>query len=382
MTLSHRDLAKLITLRHHLHQRPEISGQEYQTAAFILKQMQDLGADQIITGIAQTGLVAIFHGARPGPKIMFRAELDALPITEQKGPEYRSQSSGVAHLCGHDGHMVVLVALARMLARQRPKSGQVILLFQPAEETGAGAAAMLADPLFAQIQPDWGFALHNFPGLPIGHASLIPGPVNCASMGMKVTFNGATSHASEPEKARSPALSLSEIIPALLRLSQGKTHDPAFKLVTITHLNMGNPAFGITPGKAELWATLRSLDDVGMADLRTNALDVVSHSAQKNGLCADVTWHDHFAASHNNPKATTILQRAAITTGLTIGSTHLPMRASEDFGRFGSIAKTAMLFLGAGRDHPPLHAENYDFPDDLIAIGAQLFHQVIGDLTE
>ena len=377
--LTNADIAELVDLRRALHRAPELSGHEVATAARMAALMRDLGADQVLTGIGGTGVIAAFHGTAPGPQVMFRAELDALPIQEAVGPDHRSTTEGVAHLCGHEGHMTGLVGLGRLLSRQHPARGTVWLLFQPAEETGAGAAAMLADPALPDF--DYGFAIHNFPGVAQGRALLAPGPINCASVGMQARLLGATAHASEPEKARTPTLAVTAILPALLALPRGRQDDPDFRLVTVTHLAMGAPAFGITPGAAEIWVTLRSQRDDAMEALRADATAIISDTAAAHGLAAEFDWHDAFAASVNHPEATAILAAAALATGIVTSAQGLPMRASEDFGRFASRAKTAMILLGAGEDHPPLHAEDYDYPDALIAPSVRLFERIVRDLT-
>lgn len=377
--LTNADIAELTALRRELHQLPELSGQETRTAARMAALMRDLGADTVLTGIGGTGVVAAFRGTAAGPQVMFRAELDALPILEATGPAHRSTTEGVAHLCGHEGHMTGLVGLARLLARQRPQRGAVWLLFQPAEENGAGAAAMLADPALPDF--DYGFAIHNFPGLAQGRAMLNPGAMSCASVGMRVRLTGATSHASEPEKARTPTRAVAEILPALLALPKGHQTDPDFRLVTVTHLSMGEPAFGITPGAAEIWVTLRTQQDAAMAALRADAQAIIRDAAARYDLAADFDWQDDFAASINHPEASAIAAAAADATGLTVTPENLPMRPSEDFGRFAARAKTAMIFLGAGADCPPLHAQNYDFPDALIAPSVRLFDRIARDLT-
>ena len=377
--LTNADIAELTALRREIHHAPELSGQEYGTAQMLAGLMRDLRADEVLTEIGGTGVLAGFHSAEPGPSVMFRAELDALPILEAEGAAHRSAIDGIAHLCGHDGHMVGLVGLARLIARVRPTKGTIWLLFQPAEENGAGAAAMLADPRLPAF--DYGFAIHNYPGLAQGRAMLAPGAVNCASVGMRVRLTGATSHASEPEKARTPSLALAQIIPALLDLAGGAPADPGFRLVTITHLTMGEPAFGITPGAAEIWVTLRSQRDEAMAALRADAMAIITRAAAHHGLQAAFDWHDEFAASINDAQAAAIMTRAAEATGIEITAEGLPMRASEDFGRFATVAKTAMILLGAGENHAPLHAEDYDFPDDLIAPSVRLFERIARDLT-
>jgi amidohydrolase len=199
MFLTDRDLVELAAWRRALHREPELSGQEEATARRVEAVLAATRADRIIKGLGGHGVAAVYEGAAPGPTVMFRAELDALPIEEITGLPYRSAMPGKAHLCGHDGHMATLAALARRLGRERPGCGRAVLLFQPAEENGAGAAAVLADPRFHAIAPVHAFALHNLPGLPFGHVALDQGPVNCASRGVGVVLAGKTAHASMPE---------------------------------------------------------------------------------------------------------------------------------------------------------------------------------------
>jgi amidohydrolase len=373
--LTNRDIAELTGFRRALHRVPEVSREEAQTAHTIAAA---LTADQVITGLGGHGVAAVYTGAEPGPTVMFRAELDALPIAELSDAAHRSIIPGKGHLCGHDGHMTILIGLSRLLSRQRPARGRVVLMFQPAEEDGSGAAAVIADPRWPGLRPDWAFSLHNAPGHALGHAHLRAGPVNCASQGLKIRLTGKTAHASQPETGTSPAPALAALIPALTALGQGGALQPGFRLVTVTHARLGEPAFGIAPGEAELWVTLRTLEDAAKADLRAEAIELVEGEAR--GLNVTFETHDDFAASVNHPEA--VAHMAAALDVLHIP--HSPgeiWRASEDFGRFGAApTRSAMLFLGAGTTHAALHNPDYDFPDDLIPIGAHLFHRIAADL--
>lgn len=379
MTTGQDDITQLVAFRRALHRSPELSGHEARTAAEVEAFTQASRPDQVIRALGGHGLALIYAGSEPGPTVMIRAELDALPIAETGQVEWRSAISGKGHLCGHDGHMAILAGLAFRLGRQRPSRGRVILLFQPAEEDGSGAAAVIADARFPSIKPDFAFSLHNLPGLPLGHAVIEPGPANCASVGMRLAFAGRTAHAAEPHKAVSPAMTIARLVPALSALGTGGALDESFRLVTITHLSMGEPAFGITPGAGEIWATLRCLTDDGMAALKSAALALAEAEAQAAGLKLSVSWHDDFAASRNDPEATALMRAALTAAGVPVIPGE-PMRASEDFGRFGATARSAMFWLGAGETHPALHAPDYDFPDSLIAPGLAAFERVIRDL--
>ncbi len=380
--LTNSDVADLTDWRRALHRLPEVSGQEEQTAATVVQALRGLRPDRIVTGLGGHGVAAVWQGAGDGPSVLFRAELDALPIEELSDAPHRSTITGKGHLCGHDGHMAILMGLARLVSRHPPKAGRVILMFQPAEEDGSGAAAVIADPNFADLRPDWAFSLHNMPGLAFGHTALTDGPVNCASLGLKIKLTGKTAHASLPETGISPALAVSRLIPALGGLGQGGTLHPDYRLVTITHARLGEPAFGIAPGEAEIWVTLRTLTDDKMAALLEAAMSLAKAEAQ-NGLTVSFTQHDDFAASVNDPDATARLRAALDALHMPHDIGDLPMRGSEDFGRFGAEPGTrgAMLFLGVGQTHPALHNPDYDFPDALIPIGARLFHRVLTDIT-
>jgi metal-dependent amidase/aminoacylase/carboxypeptidase family protein len=171
--------------------------------------------------------------------------------------------------------MTILAAVARGLSRQRPKRGRAVLLFQPAEEDGSGAAAVLADAKFAQVRPDFVFSLHNLPGLPLGHVSVAEGLVNCASRGMQIVLSGRTAHASSPELGVSPKAAIARLLDEMTALGRGGTLDDAFSMVTVTHARLGEPAFGISPGHAELWVTLRTLTDSTMERVRLQAEGLV-----------------------------------------------------------------------------------------------------------
>jgi len=379
--LTNRDIAELTDWRRALHRFPEISRQEAETAARVAEALAALAPDCVITGLGGHGVAAVFKGAEPGPTVLFRAELDALPIEEISDLPYRSAVAGKGHLCGHDGHMTLLMGLGRLLSRQRPARGRAVLLFQPAEEDGFGAAAVVADPRFAAIKPDWAFAIHNMPGTPFGRGLLKSGVVNCASQGLKITLGGKTAHASLPETGLSPAPALARLIDRFSQLAPPGPLRPGYRLVTVTHARLGEAAFGIAPGQAELWITLRCMEDAAMAALRAEILEIAKECAQSHGLSIAFETHDDFAASVNHPEATDRIHAALDALGMAHEPGDLPMRASEDFGRFALPGtRSAMLFLGVGENHPALHNPDYDFPDGLIQPGVAIFHQIACDL--
>ena len=378
--LSNTDINALITFRRLLHQHPEVSGEEEQTAQRIVEALSALAPHQIITGLGGHGVAAVFDSGCDGPTVLFRAELDALPIPEETGLDWTSTTDGKGHLCGHDGHMTILLALGRLLARQPVQQGRVVLMFQPAEEDGSGARLVVADPKFAAIAPDYAFAIHNEPGLPFGYVGTKTGLINCASRGLIIRLKGKTSHAAEPELALSPVPLLGELIDHLCQMGRGGVLDDDFKLVTVTHINVGEPSFGITPSDAEIYTTLRASTDEAITIMQDEAITLAQSRANEKGLVLEWEVHDDFAASINHPEATAIAQDAMTSLNIPFGEDGVPMRASEDFGVFGWDAPSAMLCLGPGVDHPALHQPDYDFSDDLIPIGAAIFEKIAHDL--
>jgi amidohydrolase len=368
--LDEADIGRLTDFRRALHAAPELPGEERATAAAVAAFLSALGPERLVTGLGGHGVAAVFEGRAPGPSVLFRSELDALPIHETGDIPHRSRMPGKAHLCGHDGHAATLCGLGLLLSRRRPARGRAILMFQPAEETGAGAAAVIADPAFAPLRPDISFSWHNMPGLPLGHVLLGEGVVNCASRGMLVRLSGRTSHASEPENGLSPMAALAALMPALTALSTDPRRNDGFAMATVTHARLGEPAFGVAPGEAELYVTLRTLTDGGMDALVAKAEALVRRHAEAAGLASSIDWRDVFAHVENAPPAVAALRKALAAEGLPFARGTLPMRASEDFGRFGQHAPAAMAFVGAGELMPALHNPDYDFPDALIPIMA------------
>lgn len=378
--LTNLDLMELTEFRRELHRTPELSGEEVETASKIAAALKPMSPTRILTGLGGHGVAAVFDSFKNGPTVLFRAELDALPIEERNDIEWLSKISGKSHVCGHDGHMTMLLALGRMISRQPVAHGRVILMFQPAEEDGSGAKAVVADPAYQEIQADWAFAIHIEPGRPFGYVSTCAGLINCASLGLKIKLSGKTAHAADPEDGISPAQAIAELIPALDALGQGGALDDDFRLVTITHVKIGEPSFGVAPGEGEIFATLRTAADKGIDRLETMARTLAITAAEKFGLHVDFEVHDNFAASINDPEAYAVATTSMDAIDVAFGDADVPMRASEDFGVFGWDAKAAMLCLGPGEEYAALHNPDYDFPDDLIPIGSAIFERIARQL--
>ena len=360
-------------LRHHLHAMPELSGQETATAECIAKWLEGAGADQVICNLGGHGVAGVFCGAAPGPRVLLRAELDALPIDEHGDREWRSTREHVAHSCGHDGHMAVLLGVAQQLARQRPARGEVVLLFQPAEETGEGARRIVASGDFERIRPDHAYAFHNLPGRPLGEVSVCTGAFTCASRGMVIRLNGLCSHAAHPELGRSPAMAMCRILQGLKRLPQQMPDDHGLVMVTLIHARLGDVAFGTSPGQAEVMATLRTASDDMMRALAEAAVALARAEAEEDQLGIEIDWCDAFPATVNADEAVQAVEKVANEQGVSVSRMEAPHRWSEDFGALSTVASGAMFTLGAGEECHPLHHPGYDFPDALLSTGVRIF---------
>ena len=371
----------LIKLRRELHINPELSGNEQQTARRIATFFQQFGPDQTVENLGGNGIAFVFDSQQPGPSILFRCELDAIAVQEENDLAYLSQNSGVSHNCGHDGHMAIMANFGYMISQRRPPRGRIILLFQPAEETGQGAAAVVNDPKFKELNADFAFALHNLPGYPLGAVVLKPGPMNCASRGMIVRLSGKTSHAARPEDGVSPALAMSELIQSLTDLPADPALNPPYSQVTVVYARLGEPAFGLSPGDAEVRATLRTENDDAMLILIERTAKLVKEKATSASLGFDISWSDEFVASANDPGACDMVRTAAAAAGLRVIDLAEALRVSEDFGQFSCRIQGAMFGLGAGEDGPGLHQADYDFPEELIHIGSNVFMEIARSLV-
>jgi len=364
-------------IRRCLHAEPELSGQEYATSQRIAEWLEEAGATRIIRGLGGYGVAGIFAAERPGPRVMFRAELDALPIDETADVAWRSRCEHVAHSCGHDGHMATVLGLAQRLSKNPPARGETVLLFQPSEETGRGARGVVESSRFEEIAPDHVFALHNLPGEPLGEVSVRPGAFTCASRGLIVRLNGLCTHAAHPEQGRNPALAMCRILQGLKRLPQQLPDDQGLVMVTLIHAHLGEVAFGTSPGQAEVMATLRTENDAMMRALAEAAVALARIEAEEDDLGIEIDWCDVFQATQNHPHAVEAIREEAKALSLPLRELTSAHRWSEDFGWLAAQGEGAMLTLGSGEQCHPLHHPGYDFPDTLLILGIDLFERLV-----
>lgn len=375
--LSKNVLAELQQVRRHIHAHPELSGQEHQTAGFVFDQLQILSPAELWREVGGTGVVATFASKKEGLHLLFRAELDALPIVESNDFPHRSTHPGVSHKCGHDGHTTVLLGLAKLLSQSETWRGKVSLLFQPAEETGAGALAMLTDVRMQALQVDQAYAFHNLPGYPLGQIIVKSGAFTPAVQSLILQLQGHTAHAAEPENGRNPALALAEILQHAKSLENPNPTATNFRLLTPVYIQLGEKAYGVSAGEGEVHFTLRAWTKERMDTLLDEMLRGVEEIAKREHLQWSHSWTDSFRANFNQQDLVERIRSSAEANDYAIHEMEQALKWGEDFGAFTEIFPAAMFGVGAGVHSPALHHEDYDFPDALIEVGVRMFWGII-----
>jgi amidohydrolase len=369
----------LLNIRRTLHQYPEVSGEEYGTQQRILEFLSSHTNAHCST-VAKTGVTALFDSEIEGPTILIRGDIDALPIQETNTFGHKSEAEGVSHKCGHDGHTTILLGLALELNNHPIDNGKVLLLFQPAEETGEGAQQVMSDAFFHNIQIDFCFALHNLPGYEKHQIIIKNGSFTSNVKSIIIKLKGKTAHAAEPEHGYNPASTIANILQFADKLTKNDPKAEDFFLATPIHVNLGGKNYGISAGNGEVHLTLRTWSPKLM-EKHCDALENYVHQqCKKEQLSAQISYAQVFKSNCNHPEAVTSIKNAATQNDFTIIEITEPFKWGEDFGLFTQNFKGAMFGLGAGKETPALHNPDYDFPDDLIATGIRMFHTIIQNL--
>ena len=370
----------LVELRRRLHRCAELSGAEEETARIVREAVVPTHPAALIDGVGGHGVAAVYEGVAEGPTLLLRCDMDALPIEEGDGLAHHSRNRGVAHKCGHDGHMTMMLGLARQLRDLKIRQGRLVLLFQPAEEVGRGAQQVIEDGRFSELRPDVAVAVHNLPDFETGTVIVGEGAFACASRGLKVGFRGASSHAAEPDKGRSPALAVAQTIQAWSAGPQIATGLLDAAQATVVHALVGSEAFGTSPAVGRVAATLRGVRDEVVDRLEQRLLRIARGIADGFELSFESERTDDFPATVNDPRVVQRVEEAAAATGAVVQRAERVFPWSEDFGHFTRLCPGALVGLGAGVDQPPLHHPTYDFPDALIPTGVALYRALVGSL--
>lgn len=365
-------------LRKHLHQNPELSGLEVETAKTITHFLKRYSPDRLLQNLGNgTGVIAIYEPQNEVKRtILFRCELDALPIQEINDFEHRSMIDEVSHKCGHDGHMTIICALAKKLHAQRMKNTRVLLLFQPAEENGEGAVAIFNDDRFKQLNPDYVFALHNIPGAEMHDIIVKDHTFTCAVNSIIIKLHGKTAHAGEPFNGDNPAVAISEIIQKFQQKMQPDHTRSNYTIMTPIYVNMGTKDYGISAGFGDVHYTFRRTENSSMKDLEQELENIATQIAAKYNLKPEITWTQRFSANENDPQTVDFIRGAAKSLNYNLVEKEFPFNWGEDFGIFTEHYKGAMFGLGSGLNTPALHNPDYDFPDEIAPTGAEIFYKI------
>ncbi len=377
MALHKNTINQLIEFRKHLHHFPELSGNESLTSKTIVDFLKSTNPTEIIENIGGYGVAVVYDSGKNGPTLLLRADMDALPIQESNKFKHRSTVKDVAHLCGHDGHSAIMAGVGVLLSQTTIAKGKVVLLFQPAEETGSGAAAVINDPKFKKIKPDYAFALHNLPGFERGEIFVKDSTFASASTGIIINIKGLSSHAAHPEDGRNPDRALAQMILGLNYIVKYPDDFEDFTLLTVIHAKLGEVAFGTTPGNATLMATLRTYLDSDMNKLKREVESSIRNVCKEHKLKYDIEYTEEFPATINNAQCVKTIVNSASKIGIHANELLQPFRWSEDFGHFTKISQAALFGVGSGKNHPQLHNENYDFPDQVIEPSVLMFAEII-----
>ncbi len=366
---------ELIALRRDLHAHPELAFEERRTAGIVAAALRRLDLE-VHEGLAGTGVVGTLHQGRSKRTIGLRADMDALPLSEQSRLPHASRHEGVHHGCGHDGHTTMLLGAARHLVRTRRFDGTVHFIFQPAEEGRGGARVMLEQGLFERFPCDAVYALHNWPDLPVGHAQTRPGPIMAAADRFDIVLRGRGGHAAQPHRTPDVLLAASQLVVQLNTIVSRRVAPAESAVLSVTRV-AGGVSHNVLPADATVTGTVRSFD-VSVQDRIEAALrDAAAGVALAHGVDAEVKYQRYYPATVNTAAEAQIALHAAEAAGLQASVAPQPALTSEDFAFLLQKRPGAYLWLGQGRaasegcTQSPLHHPCYDFNDDALPYGVR-----------
>jgi len=364
--------------RRDLHAHPELQYDVHRTAASVAEKLKAFGCDEVVPGIGRTGVVGVIRGRKSGGKaIGLRADMDALPIEEQTGLPYSSTIPGKMHACGHDGHTAMLLGAARYLAETRNFAGTAVVIFQPAEEGGAGAKAMIDDDLIARFGIDEVYGMHNYPGMPVGSFGIRPGPAMAAADFVTIDIEGRGGHAARPHIAVDAVLTGAHIITAIQSIVARSVDPLKSAVISICMFQAGNTD-NVLPQTVQLRGTARSFDPQVRDLIEKRLHEVVEGTATALGAKAKLTYVRNYPVLSNHPRETDFA--AAIATEVAgaqqVDTDIPPMMGAEDFSFMLNAKPGAFIWIGNG-DSAGLHHPAYNFNDDAIPYGTSYWVRLV-----
>ncbi|MBV9460213.1 MAG: amidohydrolase [Bradyrhizobium sp.] len=367
--------------RRDIHAHPELLYDVHRTAAFVADRLREFGCDQVATGLGKTGVVGVIKGRKEGGRsgvnvVGLRADMDALPIEETTNLPYASKTPGKMHACGHDGHTAMLLGAARYLAETRNFAGNAVVIFQPAEEGGAGAKAMIEDGLMDRFGIEQVFGMHNCPGLPIGSFAICPGPIMASTASVDIRIEGHGGHAARPHKCIDSVLVGAQLITALQQIVSRSVDPLDSAVISICEFHAGN-ARNVIPQTAELHGTVRTLTKEVSELIEKRVREVCRGVAEMTGARIDLTYEQGYPVTVNHAVQTEFATRVARDVA---GEAHvhdaLPMMGAEDFAFMLQARPGAFIFSGNG-DSAGLHHPAYNFDDEAIVYGTSYWVKLV-----
>ena len=361
--------------RRAIHAHPELGFDVHQTAATVADLLRSFGCDDVVTGIGQTGVVGVIRGQSAGRTIGLRTDMDALPITEATGRDYASAIAGKMHACGHDGHTAMLLGAARHLCETRQFAGTTVVVFQPAEEGGAGGRAMVRDGLMERFGIEEIYGMHNLPGLPVGVFALRPGPIMAATDRLEIEIEGKGGHAAAPHLCNDPVLAGALMVSAIQGIVARNVDPLEAAVISVTQFNAGT-ASNIIPQSARLGGTLRTLKAETFDTLSQRLDAVVQGIASAQGVTAKVTIHRGYPVTKNHPDQTLVAAGVARQIGTEVDTDAPPIMGAEDFSYMLEARPGAFIFTGNG-ETAGLHHPEYDFDDAVLPYGISYWVRLV-----
>ena len=366
--------------RRDIHSHPELLYEVHRTAAFVADRLREFGCDEVVTGLGKTGVVGVIKGRKPGNgevKVLgLRADMDALPIEEATGLPYASKTPGLMHACGHDGHTAMLLGAARYLAETRNFAGEVAVIFQPAEEGGGGADAMIKDGLIERFKIDQVYGMHNGPGLPVGAFAIRQGPLMASTDSVDITIEGHGGHAAKPHNCIASLMVGAQLVTALQQIVARNVDPLEAAVLSICEFHAGN-ARNVIPQSAVLRGTVRTLTPKVRELMEKRVREVVIGVAQMTGAKIDLSYTRGYPVVVNHAEQTEIAIRAAKEVAGDANVHEMPpMMGGEDFAYMLEARPGAFIFVGNG-DSAGLHHPAYNFNDEAIVYGTSFFIKVV-----
>jgi len=364
--------------RRDIHANPEILYEVHRTAGIVADKLKAFGCDEVVPGIGRTGVVGVIRGRKPGAKVIgLRADMDALPMTEATGLPYASKTPGRMHACGHDGHTAMLLGAARYLCETRNFDGTAIVIFQPAEEGGAGGKAMVDDGLMDRWNIQEVYGMHNGPGIPVGQFAIRPGPMLAASDRISIEVTGKGGHAARPHECIDTVLVASHIVTGLQSIVARNVDPVQSGVISICMFHSGE-AENVIPATATLKGTARSLTPAVRDLLERRIVEVAEATAKLHGATAKAKYERGYPVTDNHARQTEFAAGVAkqVAGADKVETNAPPIMGGEDFAYMLQARPGAFIFVGNGAT-AGVHNPHYDFNDQAIPVGVSYWARLV-----